>query len=52
MAAAGMTDCHIAHALFVTVRTSKVHLTHTYQKLRIHSRGELGAALATQRPAH
>jgi len=51
MAAAGMTDRDIAHALLVTVRTIEVHLTHADQKLRIHSRGELGSAPATQQPA-
>ncbi len=45
MAAAGMTNKEIAQDLFVTVRTVEAHLHHTYQKLDIASRTELGAAL-------
>lgn len=46
MAAAGMTNREIAQALFVTLRTIEVHLTHTYAKLAITTRDELAAALA------
>lgn len=46
MAAEGMTNREIAQALFVTLRTVQVHLTHTYQKLAISSREDLPAALA------
>jgi DNA-binding CsgD family transcriptional regulator len=46
MAADGMTNREIAQALFVTMRTVEVHLTHAYQKLDISSRDELPAALA------
>ena len=45
MAADGMTTAQIAQALFVTLRTVQVHLTHTYQKLGIASREELPGAL-------
>ena len=46
MAAEGMSNRDIAQALFVTQRTVETHLTHAFQKLRIDSRGALGAALA------
>ena len=46
MAADGMTNREIAQALFVTLRTVEVHLTHAYQKLDIASREALPAALA------
>ncbi len=46
MAADGMTNREIAQALFVTLRTVEVHLTHCYQKLDIASRDALPAALA------
>lgn len=45
MARAGMTNREIAQALFVTLRTVQLHLTHGYQKLGITSREELDAAL-------
>ena len=48
MAAEGMSNRDIAQALFVTVRTVEVHLTHAYQKLAITSRDELAAALRPQ----
>ena len=41
MAARGMTNREIAQALFVTLRTVELHLTHAYQKLDISSREEL-----------
>ncbi len=46
LAAEGMTNREIAQALFVTLRTVQVHLTHSYQKLAIASREELPEALA------
>ena len=46
LAAAGHTNRQIAQALFVTQRTVENHLTSTYAKLGISSRGALGAALA------
>ncbi len=45
MASDGMTNREIAQALFVTMRTVEVHLTHAYQKLNIRSRDELAGAL-------
>ena len=45
MAAEGMTNRDIAQALFVTLRTVEVHLTHTYGKLGISARTELARAL-------
>jgi len=45
MAAGGMTNREIAQALFVTLRTVEIHLTHTYQKLDITSREDLPNAL-------
>ncbi|HEX8859075.1 MAG TPA: helix-turn-helix transcriptional regulator [Actinomycetes bacterium] len=54
MAAAGSTNREIAQALFVTLRTVEVHLTHAYRKLGIRSRADLAQALtggpAAQRP--
>ena len=46
MAATGMTNREIAQALFVTLRTVEIHLTHTYAKLAIGARHELARALA------
>ena len=46
MAADGLTNREIAQALFVTMRTVEVHLTHAYQKLDISSRDELPRALS------
>ena len=46
LAAEGRTNREIAQALFVSLRTVETHLTHTYQKLGIHSRDELAGALA------
>jgi DNA-binding CsgD family transcriptional regulator len=45
MAAAGMTNREIAQALFVTIKTVALHLTHVYEKLDITGRAQLGAAL-------
>jgi DNA-binding CsgD family transcriptional regulator len=45
MAASGMSNREIAQALFVTLRTVEIHLTHSYQKLDITSREELPKAL-------
>jgi DNA-binding CsgD family transcriptional regulator len=45
LAAEGRTNREIAQALFVSLRTVETHLTHTYQKLDIHSREELPGAL-------
>lgn len=45
LAAAGRTNREIAEELFVSVKTVETHLAHTYQKLGISSRAELGSAL-------
>ena len=45
MAAEGQTNRKIAEDLFVTVRTVEFHLSRAYDKLEIHSRTELAAAL-------
>ena len=44
-AAGGGTNAEISQALFVTVKTVEMHLTHVYRKLGISGRGELAAAL-------
>jgi DNA-binding CsgD family transcriptional regulator/tetratricopeptide (TPR) repeat protein len=51
MAAKGPTNREIAQALFVTPKTVEVHLSSAYRKLRISSRSQLAAALATAYPA-
>jgi DNA-binding CsgD family transcriptional regulator len=48
MAADGMANRDIAQALFVTVRTVEVHLSHAYRKLDIESRKELPSALGRE----
>jgi DNA-binding CsgD family transcriptional regulator len=45
LAAQGLTNREIAEALFITVGTVEVHLTHTYQKLGIGSRRDLSSRL-------
>ena len=50
MAADGMANKEIAQALFVTVRTVETHLSHTYVKLEIDSRGQLAGALGDRSP--
>lgn len=50
MAAQGMTNRDIAQALFVTLRTVELHLSHAYAKLGIASRRALSAALAEAQP--
>ena len=47
MAADGMSNREIAQALFVTLKTVEVHLSHAYAKLEISSRKELPRALGT-----
>jgi DNA-binding NarL/FixJ family response regulator len=46
LAAQGLSNKEIAGALFVTVHTVEVHLSHTYAKLGIRSRSQLGPRLA------
>jgi DNA-binding CsgD family transcriptional regulator len=50
MAAAGMTNREIAQALFVTMKTVALHLTHVYEKLDIEGRAQLQAALSQSQP--
>jgi DNA-binding NarL/FixJ family response regulator len=45
LAARGCGNRAIAERLYVTQRTVETHLTHAFQKLDIHSRAELAAAL-------
>jgi DNA-binding CsgD family transcriptional regulator len=45
LAAEEMSNKEIAQALFVTVKTVEVHLSHVYRKLEIDSRRQLAAAL-------
>jgi DNA-binding CsgD family transcriptional regulator len=45
MAADGASNAEIAQALFVTVKTVEMHLTHIYRKLDISGRSELTRAL-------
>jgi DNA-binding CsgD family transcriptional regulator len=47
MAADGKSNAEIAQALFVTVKTVEMHLTHIYRKLEISGRGDLGRALTS-----
>jgi DNA-binding NarL/FixJ family response regulator len=45
LAARGCGNRAIAERLYVTQRTVETHLTDAFQKLDIHSRAELAAAL-------
>lgn len=45
LAAEGRSNKDIAQALYVTIKTVEVHLSHAYRKLGISSRRELGSAL-------
>jgi DNA-binding CsgD family transcriptional regulator len=51
MAAAGMTNREIAQALFVTIKTVALHLTHVYEKLDITGRAQLPGALGATNSA-
>jgi ATP/maltotriose-dependent transcriptional regulator MalT len=50
MAAAGMTNREIAQALFVTIKTVALHLTHVYEKLGIDGREGLPGVLHAPNP--
>jgi DNA-binding CsgD family transcriptional regulator/tetratricopeptide (TPR) repeat protein len=45
LAASGMTNRQIAQSLFVTVKTVEAHLSASYDKLDIRSRGQLADAI-------
>src|SRR4029079_5273604 len=49
LAADGLTNREIAQALFVTLKTVETQLSSSYGKLGIRTRGELRAALASER---
>jgi DNA-binding CsgD family transcriptional regulator len=49
LAADGMSNKEIAQALFVTMKTVEVHLSHAYRKLEISCRAQLGKALRDSR---
>jgi DNA-binding CsgD family transcriptional regulator len=51
LAADGMSNKEIAQALFVTIKTVEVHLSHAYRKLEISSRTQLDTALLTPEPS-
>ncbi|MFJ1754065.1 AAA family ATPase [Kitasatospora sp. NPDC088134] len=48
LAAAGHSNREIAERLFITVSTVEQHLTHTYRKLRVKGRSELGRSAAVR----
>jgi DNA-binding CsgD family transcriptional regulator len=50
LAAEGMSNKEIAQALFVTIKTVEVHLSHAYRKLEISSRAQLDKARLTPAP--
>jgi DNA-binding CsgD family transcriptional regulator len=46
LAAVGCSNAEIAQQLFITVKTVEMHLSRSYRKLGLSSRGELTGALA------
>jgi DNA-binding CsgD family transcriptional regulator len=50
LASQGLTNREIAQTLFITARTVEGHLTSVFRKLRVDSRDELPAALASGAP--
>ena len=46
-----MSNKEIAQALFVTIKTVEMHLSHAYRKLEISSRAELDKVLLTPAPS-
>jgi DNA-binding NarL/FixJ family response regulator len=51
LAASGLSNREIAETLWVTQKTVEVHLGHTYAKLGIRARTQLGGALGPQATA-
>jgi DNA-binding CsgD family transcriptional regulator len=51
MAAGGLSNRHIAQALFVTAKTVENHLGHVYQKLGVSGRESLAGALEREQPS-
>ena len=45
MAATDASNAEIAQALFITVKTVEMHLTHVYRKLDINKRTQLARSL-------
>ena len=50
LAAAGRSNREIAQQLYLSLKTIEVHLSSSYRKLGIRSRGELGSALRSCSP--
>ena len=50
LAARGLTNKEIAQEMVVSVKTVEFHLSNTYAKLGIRSRGELARYLGTEKP--
>ena len=48
LVAKGLTNPQVGQRLFISAGTAKVHLSHIFDKLGVHSRAEL-AALAARR---
>jgi DNA-binding CsgD family transcriptional regulator len=48
LAAGGASNAQIAQALFLTVKTVEMHLTHTYRKLDIAGRADLARMLGSR----
>jgi DNA-binding CsgD family transcriptional regulator len=51
LAASGMINRDIASALFISPKTVEDNLSRVYRKLNLHTRAELGAAMAKRDPA-
>ena len=50
LAARGLANKEIAQEMVVSVKTVEFHLSNTYAKLGIRSRGELAQTLGSQEP--
>jgi DNA-binding CsgD family transcriptional regulator len=51
LAAEGLTNREIAQALYISLKTVEMHLSHAYDKLGVHSRIRLAAALPSSQSA-